>query len=97
VASKVDDDGNATAYHYDAFGALSGVDVPDGPSVDYVLDGQTRRVGKKVSAVKGIRREWAARAGHRLDGSRKPRLAHGPAPARLWSRRSRGGPGPVWP
>ena len=50
LESKIDD-GDTTAYHYDAFGALSRVNLPDGRTVEYVLDGQTRRVGKKVDGA----------------------------------------------
>jgi YD repeat-containing protein len=42
------DGGDDTAYGYGAFGALDSVTLPDGRHVQYVLDGQNRRVGKKV-------------------------------------------------
>jgi RHS repeat-associated protein len=40
-----------TSYDYDAFGNLRHVTVPNGTNIDYVIDGQNRRVGKKVNGV----------------------------------------------
>ncbi|HET6508977.1 MAG TPA: DNRLRE domain-containing protein [Baekduia sp.] len=37
-----------TTYTYNRFGALHGAHLADGREVEYVLDGQNRRVGKKV-------------------------------------------------
>jgi RHS repeat-associated protein len=45
--TKTEDD-DQTDYAYNAFDALDRVDLPDGRQIDYVLDGQNRRVGKKV-------------------------------------------------
>ena len=41
--------GTTTGYTYDAFGNLTRVDLPDGRVVEYLIDGQNRRVGKKVN------------------------------------------------
>ena len=40
-----------TTYDYDAFGNLRTVLFPDGTRIDYAIDGQNRRVGKKVNGV----------------------------------------------
>ncbi len=47
LATKSDGSGTIT-YSYDAFGALRTVVLPNGITVDYVIDGQGRRIGKKV-------------------------------------------------
>jgi YD repeat-containing protein len=39
----------ATSYDYDAFGNLRHVTLPSGLNIDYTVDGQNRRVGKKVN------------------------------------------------
>jgi RHS repeat-associated protein len=45
-------DGTAvTAYHYDELGNLVSVLLPDGRTIDYVIDGQNRRIGKKVNGT----------------------------------------------
>jgi RHS repeat-associated protein len=50
--SKVDSSTNqTTTYRYNVFGNLVGVTLPTGQVIDYVLDGISRRVGKKVSGV----------------------------------------------
>lgn len=41
----------ATSYAYDVLGNLTHVALPDGTSIDYVIDGRNRRVGKKVNGV----------------------------------------------
>ena len=38
-----------TLYQYDALGNLIQVDLPDGRVITYVIDGQNRRIGKKVN------------------------------------------------
>jgi len=44
--------GNATTgYHYDVLGNLRQVTLPDGTVLDYVIDGQNRRIGKKRNNV----------------------------------------------
>lgn len=42
---------DVTRYEYDAIGNLLGVSLPDGTAVDYVIDGQNRRVGVSVDGV----------------------------------------------
>ncbi|MCG8420228.1 MAG: hypothetical protein MJE77_20035, partial [Proteobacteria bacterium] len=36
---------------YDPFGNLDQVQLPDGTVIDYILDGQQRRIGKKVNGA----------------------------------------------
>ena len=43
--------GASTSYRYDSFGNLTGVTLPDGKTIDYVLDGLNRRVGKKINGA----------------------------------------------
>jgi RHS repeat-associated protein len=50
LASKTDASGTAT-YSYDFYGNLTNVVLPDGTSIEYVIDGQNRRVGKKIDGV----------------------------------------------
>ncbi|MGH9515821.1 MAG: RHS repeat domain-containing protein [Terriglobales bacterium] len=40
--------GKETRYEYDVFGNLVGVSSTYGPTIQYVFDGQNRRIGKKV-------------------------------------------------
>jgi RHS repeat-associated protein len=40
-----------TTYDYDVFGNLRGVTLPGGTAISYVIDGQNRRVAKKVNGV----------------------------------------------
>jgi RHS repeat-associated protein len=40
-----------TTYDYDPFGNLRHVGLPNGNTIDHVIDGQNRRVGKKVNGV----------------------------------------------
>src|SRR5215213_873091 len=40
-----------TSYDYDVLGNLKHVTLPDGTTIDYVVDGQNRRIGKKVNGV----------------------------------------------
>jgi YD repeat-containing protein len=44
-------DTDTTRYNYDAFGNLVSVRLPDGTYIEYVIDGQNRRVGKKLNGV----------------------------------------------
>jgi RHS repeat-associated protein len=39
------------SYQYDALGNLTGVTLPDGTQIEYVVDGRNRRVGKKVNGT----------------------------------------------
>ena len=43
--------GDITGYVYDAFGNLKRVDLPSGDTVEYLIDGQNRRVAKKKNGV----------------------------------------------
>ena len=47
---KTDTDGT-TSYNYDVLGNLTTVTLPDGRRIEYIIDGQNRRVGKKVNGV----------------------------------------------
>ncbi len=47
---------DTTRYTYDALGNLVQVVLPGGPTIDYVIDGQSRRVGKKVNGV--LQKGW---------------------------------------
>ena len=40
-----------TQYQYDVLGNLINATLPDGTQVDYLIDGQQRRIGKKVNGV----------------------------------------------
>src|SRR5439155_7492688 len=40
-----------TTYQYDVLGNLRHVTLPDGTNIDYVIDGQNHRVGKKVNGT----------------------------------------------
>lgn len=40
--------GRTTGYSYDELGALTGVALPDGRNIDYVIDGLGRRIAKKL-------------------------------------------------
>ncbi|HXN83706.1 MAG TPA: RHS repeat-associated core domain-containing protein, partial [Myxococcales bacterium] len=43
--------GGATTYDYDAFGNLRHVTLPNATHLEYVIDGQNRRIGKKVNGL----------------------------------------------
>ncbi|TDJ72035.1 MAG: hypothetical protein E2O38_05885, partial [Proteobacteria bacterium] len=45
------DSGQTTTYEYDALGNLLSVSLPDGTSIEYVVDGRNRRIGKRVNGV----------------------------------------------
>jgi len=49
--TKIEDGGAITTYAYDALGGLKKVVLPTGKIVDYVLDGEGRRVARRVDAV----------------------------------------------
>jgi RHS repeat-associated protein len=40
-----------TQYTYDVLGNLTSATLPDGTQINYVIDGQNRRIGKKVNGV----------------------------------------------
>ncbi len=48
-----------TTYDYDAAGNLRGVELPDGTTIEYLIDGMNRRVGKKVNGV--LEKGWLYR------------------------------------
>jgi RHS repeat-associated protein len=50
LKTKTDVSGQTT-YIYDVFGNLTHVDLPEGTPVDYVIDGENRRIGKKVNGA----------------------------------------------
>jgi len=43
--------GQTTTYTYDVFGNLTAVSLPTGTQIEYVIDGQNRRIGKKVNGT----------------------------------------------
>ncbi len=43
--------GQTTRYDYDVLGNLRQVILPDGQTLDYVIDGQNRRIGKKINGA----------------------------------------------
>ena len=43
--------GQTTTYTYDILGNLPAVTLPDGTQIEYVVDGQNRRIGKKVNGT----------------------------------------------
>lgn len=43
--------GQTTTYDYDVLGILRTVVLPDGKKIEYIIDGQQRRVGKKVNDI----------------------------------------------
>ncbi len=63
--------GQVTSYDYDALGNLRGVVLPDGRSIEYVIDGQNRRIGKKVNGqlVEGFLYDGQLRPLAWLDGT----------------------------
>ena len=48
--------GQTTTYTYDVRGNLVRVDLPDGTVIEYLIDGQDRRVGKKRNGV--LEKQW---------------------------------------
>jgi RHS repeat-associated protein len=43
--------GQTTQYTYDVLGNLLRVDLPEGTQIDYIIDGENRRLGKKVNGT----------------------------------------------
>jgi RHS repeat-associated protein len=60
-----------TNYSYDALGNLMSVALPGGPQIDYVVDGQNRRIGKKLNGAlaKGFLYTDSLRVSAELDGT----------------------------
>jgi RHS repeat-associated protein len=48
--------GQTTQYTYDALGNLLAVHFPDGTQIEYIIDGENRRIGKKINGT--IVRRW---------------------------------------
>jgi RHS repeat-associated protein len=65
------DGGQTTTYDYDALGNLRGVSLPDSRQIEYLIDGQNRRVGKKVNGalVQGFLYQSQLRPVAELDSS----------------------------
>ena len=63
--------GDITAYEYDVFGNLVRVDLPDGTVIEYLVDGQNRRVAKLVNGITVKQWLWSSqlRIAAELDGS----------------------------
>ena len=45
------DGGPTTTYNYDVLGNLLSVALPDGTQISYEIDGENRRIGKKVNGM----------------------------------------------
>jgi RHS repeat-associated protein len=60
-----------TTYQYDVLGNLRNVTLPDGTKIEYLIDGQNRRIGKKVNGVlvQGFLYEDGLRPIAELDGT----------------------------
>jgi RHS repeat-associated protein len=60
-----------TTYDYDSLGNLISVQLPSGPAITYVIDGQNRRVGKRVNGVlvQGFLYESQLQIAAEIDGS----------------------------
>jgi RHS repeat-associated protein len=63
--------GVVTRYTYDVLGNLKAVTLPDGTAIEYVVDGQNRRIGKKVNGalVQGFLYQDQLKPIAELDGS----------------------------
>jgi RHS repeat-associated protein len=63
--------GQTATYRYDGLGNLAGVTLPDGTQIEYVLEGQSRRVGKRVNGalVQGFLYQDGLRPVAELDGT----------------------------
>ncbi len=63
--------GQTTTYDYDELGNLLHVALPDSTQIDYLVDGQNRRIGKKVSGllVQGFLYDGQLRVVAELDGN----------------------------
>jgi len=65
------DTAEVTGYTYDAFGNLRGVELPDGRLVEYLVDGQNRRVAKNIDGLTTKQWLWSSqlRIAGELDAS----------------------------
>jgi RHS repeat-associated protein len=63
--------GQTTTYSYDVFGNLTSVTLPNGTQIEYVIDGQNRRIGKRVNGtlVQGFLYSDQLKPVAELDGS----------------------------
>jgi len=63
--------GQTTQYSYDVLGNLKAVALPNGTQIDYLVDGQDRRIGKKVNGTlaQGFLYQNALNPVAELDGS----------------------------
>ncbi len=70
-SKKNESTGATTNYVYDELGNLVSVTMPDGTLIEYVIDGQNRRIGKRVNGalVQGLLYEGQLRPVAELDGS----------------------------
>ena len=70
LQTKTDTNGTTT-YNYDALGNLRSVALPGGTQIDYVIDGENRRVGKEVNGtlVQGFLYDGQLRPVAELDGA----------------------------
>jgi RHS repeat-associated protein len=70
LTSKTDGTGT-TGYTYDALGNLLSVSLPSGDNINYIVDGDNRRVGKQVNGAltAGFLYQDALRTVAQLDGS----------------------------
>ena len=63
--------GQTTTYNYDALGNLRQVTLPNGTQIEYVIDGQNRRIGKKINGalVQGFLYQGQLQPAAELDGN----------------------------
>ncbi|MFZ1829199.1 MAG: RHS repeat-associated core domain-containing protein, partial [Candidatus Competibacteraceae bacterium] len=63
--------GQTTRYDYDVLGHLKKVTLPDGKTLDYLIDGQNRRIGRKINGVltQGFLYQSALQIAAELDGN----------------------------
>ena len=63
--------GQTTSYNYDALGNLRQVTLPNGTPIEYLIDGQNRRIGKKINGalVQGFLYQGQLQPAAELDGS----------------------------
>src|SRR6266516_4053647 len=76
--------GETTRYAYDGLGNLARVTLPSGTTIDYVLDGRNRRIGKRIDGqlVEGFLYSDQLRIAAALDGTGQvvSRFAYGTRP-----------------